>query len=145
MFGWGPKLDWCSMYLCRLFISVKISCAGILCEFTVPYCFCRDIIDTSHVSLQIGTDMLVEGYLQPIPVATDTSMVCAPHTKVISFYKPWDLYGALSNFSPHPICLPDMTGDSTIWSSVEHYYQVYLFRKSARCTKLLHNGFSQYW
>jgi predicted NAD-dependent protein-ADP-ribosyltransferase YbiA (DUF1768 family) len=47
------------------------------------------------------------------------------------FYKAWDEWGALSNFSPHPIHMPyDSTvagGPLRCWSSVEHYYQAQKF------------------
>ena len=82
--------------------------------------------------------MLMTGFLQPIPscqpvvpaaveaaaaAQLDTSSSPSP-PQVISFYKPWDPYGALSNFSPHPISLPDESGAVVQWASVEHYYQV---------------------
>lgn len=79
--------------------------------------------------------MLISGFLQPIPdlspvipQADETSALdptVSPHdTKIISFYKTWDLYGALSNFSPHPVWMPNEDGTYFLWSSVEHYYQV---------------------
>lgn len=91
---------------------------------------------------QIGPDMLMTGFLQPIPscqpnvpavveaaTALDTSIPSPPQRpQVISFYKPWDPYGALSNFSPHPISLPDESGAVVSWNSVEHYYQAQKFR-----------------
>ena len=58
----------------------------------------------------------------------------------VQFYKAWDAYGALSNFSCHPIRLPEgpLTDASTSqdadrahdwreWRSVEHYYQAQKF------------------
>jgi diaminohydroxyphosphoribosylaminopyrimidine deaminase/5-amino-6-(5-phosphoribosylamino)uracil reductase len=45
----------------------------------------------------------------------------------ISFYKAWDQYGAFSNFSPHPITMPDANGEEASWLSVEHYYQAQKF------------------
>lgn len=80
--------------------------------------------------------MLISGYLQPIPdlspvipSADETSSVdptVSPYdTNIISFYKTWDPYGAFSNFSPHPIEMPDENGDYVTWRSVEHYYQVF--------------------
>lgn len=79
--------------------------------------------------------MLVSGFLQPvpdlspvIPAMIETSAVdpsVSPYeSNVIFFYKTWDLYGAFSNFSPHPIQVPDGNGDYSTWPSVEHYYQV---------------------
>lgn len=43
------------------------------------------------------------------------------------FYKVWDRYGALSNFSPHPVRLPDAGGTPRDWPTVEHYYQAQKF------------------
>ena len=83
---------------------------------------------------QVGPDMLMTGFLQPIPscqpdvpaaAAIDQSIPSSvQRPQVITFYKPWDPYGALSNFSPHPISLPDESGTIVLWNSVEHYYQV---------------------
>ncbi|GFR49391.1 hypothetical protein Agub_g11443 [Astrephomene gubernaculifera] len=77
-----------------------------------------------------------------------------PQGRSVSFYKAWDQWGALSNFSPHPITMPvdpshvllasssaaaastsmaaaATAADSTIavrqWPSVEHYYQAHKF------------------
>ena len=77
-------------------------------------------------------------------------------TPVAEFYKSWDRYGALSNFSPHPITMPagPMTPDraaaaqqaqqqqaqqqqqsgggaSRLWPSTEHYYQSQKFEGAA--------------
>eukprot|EP01018_Ginkgo_biloba_P025457 Gb_30511 [translate_table: standard] len=88
---------------------------------------------------QIGPDMLISGYLQPIPdlvptipaakatSALDPMMVLEPGPSIISFYKAWDRYGAFSNFSPHPISMLNFDGDHVIWKSVEHYYQAQKF------------------
>ncbi|XP_008775896.2 riboflavin biosynthesis protein PYRR, chloroplastic [Phoenix dactylifera] len=95
-----------------------------------------NVIDVSYE--QIGPDMLISGFLQPIPdlspiipQADETSALdpaVSPYdTKIISFYKTWDLYGALSNFSPHPVWMPDEDGTYYTWSSVEHYYQAHKF------------------
>jgi diaminohydroxyphosphoribosylaminopyrimidine deaminase/5-amino-6-(5-phosphoribosylamino)uracil reductase len=58
--------------------------------------------------------------------------------QIINFYKAWDEWGALSNFSPHPITMPvgpvtsSSSSSSTVgassselrqWASVEHFYQ----------------------
>jgi len=40
----------------------------------------------------------------------------------IKFFKAWDEYGALSNFSPFPIEI-----DGFVWPTVEHYYQAEKF------------------
>ena len=60
--------------------------------------------------------------------------------QAVQFYKAWDEFGALSNFSCHPIRLPEgpMTDATTLqdssaahgwreWRSVEHYYQAQKF------------------
>ncbi|KAI7736071.1 hypothetical protein M8C21_023688 [Ambrosia artemisiifolia] len=86
----------------------------------------------------IGSDVLISGYLQPIPDLTpiipsvdETSAIdpsISPYdAPIIFFYKTWDPYGSFSNFSPHPIRLPDENGDYVTWSSVEHYYQAHKF------------------
>ena len=60
--------------------------------------------------------------------------------QAVQFYKAWDAYGALSNFSCHPISLPEgvmsdanapQEASSSLdygeWRSVEHYYQAQKF------------------
>ncbi|CAI8613276.1 unnamed protein product [Vicia faba] len=95
-----------------------------------------NLIDVSYE--QIGPDMLVSGFLQPIlnmaptiPSPEETFVVdptVSPYeSNTIFFYVSWDTYGALSNFSPHPIQMPDENGDSVTWLSVEHYYQAHKF------------------
>ncbi|MBA0555042.1 hypothetical protein Golob_014105 [Gossypium lobatum] len=95
-----------------------------------------DLIDVCFE--QIGPDMLISGFLQPIPDLTPTipsedetfaiDPTVAPfETSIIFFYKTWDLYGAFSNFSPHPIQMPDEDGNYVTWISVEHYYQANKF------------------
>lgn len=91
---------------------------------------------------KIGRDMLITGYLQEVPglwpptpaaveaaLATDNGILStnARPPAVISFYKTWEPYGALSNFSPHPISLADSNGTNKMWGSVEHYYQAQKF------------------
>ncbi|XP_020243908.1 riboflavin biosynthesis protein PYRR, chloroplastic isoform X1 [Asparagus officinalis] len=86
----------------------------------------------------IGPDLLISGYLQPIPdlspmiPSADTTLALDPTVSpydadIIFFYKTWDPYGALSNFSPHPLQMPDGNGDCTTWSTLEHYYQANKF------------------
>lgn len=79
--------------------------------------------------------MLISGYLHPIPdmspvipsleatSALDPS-VNSYDARILFFYKTWDPYGAFSNFSPHPLRMPDGNGDYATWPTVEHYYQV---------------------
>lgn len=85
--------------------------------------------------LQIGPDMLISGFLQPVPDLTpvipsveETSAIdptVTPYeSSIIFFYKTWDPYGAFSNFSPHAIQMTDESGNYLSWPSVEHYYQV---------------------
>ncbi|KAF5745881.1 riboflavin biosynthesis protein PYRR chloroplastic-like [Tripterygium wilfordii] len=95
-----------------------------------------DLIDVCYE--QVGPDMLISGFLQPIPdvmpVIPSEDETCAvdptvnPYeSSIISFYKTWDPYGAFSNFSPHPIQMPGCNGEYSTWSSVEHYYQAQKF------------------
>ena len=64
--------------------------------------------------------------------------------QAVQFYKAWDEYGALSNFSCHPIRLPEgpltdattaqncsSTHDWREWRSVEHYYQAQKFASTS--------------
>ena len=86
--------------------------------------------------------MLISGFLQPIPCLTPIipsveetyaiDLTVTPYEpRIIFFYKTWDLYGAFSNFSPHPIQMPDENGNYVTWLSVEHYYQVLYFMKNS--------------
>lgn len=95
-----------------------------------------DLIDVSYE--EIDPDILVSGFLHPIPdlspvipsiheTAALDPTVSPFESKIIFFYKTWDLFGAFSNFSPHSICMPDETGDLCIWPTVEHYYQAQKF------------------
>jgi diaminohydroxyphosphoribosylaminopyrimidine deaminase / 5-amino-6-(5-phosphoribosylamino)uracil reductase len=79
--------------------------------------------------------MLISGYLQPIPdnfpaipsadeIPSIDPTLSPYETNIISFYKTWDPFGAFSNFSPHPIEMPNENGEHTMWPTVEHYYQV---------------------
>ncbi|CAA6659810.1 unnamed protein product [Spirodela intermedia] len=57
-----------------------------------------NLLDVSYE--QIGTDMLISGFLLPIP---DLSPVVPSADKVLALDPAtWDSYGAFSNFSPHP-------------------------------------------
>ncbi|KAJ8475830.1 hypothetical protein OPV22_019557 [Ensete ventricosum] len=87
---------------------------------------------------QVGPDMLISGFLQPIPdlspviPSSDEISALDPtvspfDTKIISFYKTWDPYGAFSNYSPHPIQMADENGNYLTWSTMEHYYQAHKF------------------
>ncbi|XP_057435789.1 riboflavin biosynthesis protein PYRR, chloroplastic isoform X2 [Lotus japonicus] len=87
---------------------------------------------------QVGPDMLVSGFLQPLPdmvpviPSLEETFVVDPtisryESSIIFFYKTWDPYGAFSNFSPHAIQMPDENGDYVTWSSVEHFYQAHKF------------------
>ncbi|KAJ4762369.1 Riboflavin biosynthesis protein RibD [Rhynchospora pubera] len=95
-----------------------------------------NLVDVSFE--QIGPDMLISGYLQPIPDLSPTipsadeipsiDPALSPYeTNIISFYKTWDPFGAFSNFSPHPIEMPYENGKHAVWPSVEHYYQAHKF------------------
>lgn len=85
--------------------------------------------------LQVGPDILISGFLQPIPdlspviPSADKTLAIDPKVSpydadIIFFYKTWDPYGALSNFSPHPLQMTNEDGNTNTWSTVEHYYQV---------------------
>lgn len=113
----------------------------------------------------IGKDMLLTGYLPSSygPAAlnslldapsaahrtnqSEAGMPQGPHmpilqpqgkNKAIEFYKAWDRYGALTNFSPHPILMPEnptangsqsssLEGPLREWQTLEHYYQAQKF------------------
>ncbi len=58
--------------------------------------------------------------------------------QAIEFYKTWDQYGSLTNFSPHPIMMPislanangltqKLDGPLRKWQTLEHYYQAQKF------------------
>ena len=88
---------------------------------------------------QSGPDMLVTGYLQPLPdisLGTNDELAIISREdiselprkpSVIRFNKPWDRYGALSTLSYHPITLSVGDGKPVVWNSVEHYYQASKF------------------
>ncbi|KAG5549695.1 hypothetical protein RHGRI_014857 [Rhododendron griersonianum] len=95
-----------------------------------------ELIDVCYE--QIGPDMLISGFLQPVPDLTpvipsveETSAIdptVTPYeSSIIFFYKTWDPYGAFSNFSPHAIQMTDESGNYLSWPSVEHYYQAHKF------------------
>ncbi|XP_028107888.1 riboflavin biosynthesis protein PYRR, chloroplastic isoform X2 [Camellia sinensis] len=95
-----------------------------------------ELIDVCYE--QIGPDMLISGFLHPVPDLTpvipsveETSAidpsVTAYESSIIFFYKTWDPYGAFSNFSPHAIQMPCESGNYLTWPSVEHYYQAHKF------------------
>ncbi|CAM9003155.1 unnamed protein product [Rhodiola kirilowii] len=94
---------------------------------------------SSQTTDMVGPDMLVSGFFSQFQTwlllfhqlnetfAIDPS-VSQFESKIIFFYKTWDPYGALSNFSHHPIQMPDdKLAMSVTWQSVEHYYQANKF------------------
>ncbi|XP_010523560.1 PREDICTED: riboflavin biosynthesis protein PYRR, chloroplastic isoform X3 [Tarenaya hassleriana] len=96
-----------------------------------------NVIDVCYE--QIGPDMLISGFLQPIPdllpviPSEDATFAIDPtvnpyESDIIFFYKTWDPYGSFSNFSPHPIRMAIGNGDYATWLSVEHYYQAHKFK-----------------
>ncbi|KAL8544694.1 hypothetical protein ACS0TY_005067 [Phlomoides rotata] len=113
-----------------------------------------ELIDVNYE--QVAPDMLVSGFLQPVPDLTpvipsihETSAIdpsVSPYeASIISFYKTWDPYGAFSNFSLHPIKMPDENGDYSFWPTVEHYYQAHKFvgvedPVAANCFKEIKNA-----
>eukprot|EP00850_Spirogloea_muscicola_P000564 SM000002S05644 [mRNA] locus=s2:1316738:1320337:- [translate_table: standard] len=97
----------------------------------------------------IGPDLLVSGYLHKLPdpragpplgllepgvsaaggALSEAAPVVNP-SSIVSFYKAWDSYGFLSNFSAHAIEMPapsNAGGSLQLWPSVEHYYQAQKF------------------
>ncbi|KAJ4961111.1 hypothetical protein NE237_021021 [Protea cynaroides] len=95
-----------------------------------------NLIDVSYE--QIGPDILISGFLQPIPeltpiipsvdeISSIDPTVIPYEANIIFFYKTWDPYGCFSNFSPHPLRMPDENGKYQTWPSVEHYYQAHKF------------------
>lgn len=112
---------------------------------------------------QVGPDLMIEGYLpssgglhslhnslmqsssgssltrdKPAEHSVVTHFSRQERTPSVGFYKAWDKWGCLSNFSPHAIWMPDEPGPtgragvpgeptSSEWSSVEHYYQAQKF------------------
>ncbi|KAF8659207.1 hypothetical protein HU200_058657 [Digitaria exilis] len=95
-----------------------------------------NFIDVSYE--QIDRDMLMSGFIQPIPdlspvipsmdeIPSVDPEVSPYETNIISFYKTWDTFGAFSNFSPYPIHMPDENGEYFTWPTVEHYYQAHKF------------------
>uniref|UniRef100_A0A6N2KZL3 Riboflavin biosynthesis protein PYRR, chloroplastic n=1 Tax=Salix viminalis TaxID=40686 RepID=A0A6N2KZL3_SALVM len=92
-----------------------------------------DLIDVCFE--QVGPDMLISGFLQPVPdlvpviPSEDETFAIDPSitpydSKIIFFYKTWDPYGAFSNFSPHPIQMPDGSGSYVTWSSAHKFVGV---------------------
>ncbi|CAK7340144.1 unnamed protein product [Dovyalis caffra] len=84
---------------------------------------------------QVGPDMLISGFLQPVPdlvpiiPSEDETFAIDPtitpyESSIIFFYKTWDPYGAFSNFSPHPIQMPEGSGDYVTWSSAHKFLGV---------------------
>ncbi|KAL6516796.1 hypothetical protein OROHE_018084 [Orobanche hederae] len=95
-----------------------------------------ELIDVHYE--QVGPDMLVSGFLHPVPdlkpvfSSVDETYAIDPNVSpceasIIFLCKTWDHYGAFSNFSLHPIQMPDENGDCYYWPSVEHYYQAHKF------------------
>ncbi|KAG6737666.1 hypothetical protein POTOM_059194 [Populus tomentosa] len=92
-----------------------------------------DLIDVCFE--QVGPDMLISGFLQPVPdlvpviPSEDETFAIDPsitpyESRIIFFYKTWDPYGAFSNFSPHPIQMPDGSGAYATWSSAHKFVGV---------------------
>ncbi|XP_077226116.1 cytidine/deoxycytidylate deaminase family protein isoform X2 [Tasmannia lanceolata] len=112
----------------RGYLSILWECGGSLAAPAIA----------SGVIHKIGPDMLISGYLHPIPdlspvipsvdeISAIDPTVTPYEASIIFFYKTWDPYGAFSNFSPHPLRIPDENGDYLTWPTVEHYYQAHKF------------------
>lgn len=86
-----------------------------------------DALLLHEVSYELfGPDFMIAGYLPTsggldavarraatMPALDDTT------PGIVRFYKAWDEYGALSNFSPHPIVVSQMDPDCREWPTVE--------------------------
>ncbi|KAK1318194.1 hypothetical protein QJS10_CPB04g01377 [Acorus calamus] len=134
-----------NVYISKWFSEERTVC--ILCGIkpkATKHLFCH-----CSIAKQIGPDLLISGYLQPIPDLSpiipsvdEISMVdptVIPYdANIIFFYETWDPYGVLSNFSPHPLCISDDDGNLSAWPSVEHYYQA---SKSLTTTLQRESGF----
>lgn len=68
----------------------------------------------------------------------------AARVQVVEFYKAWDRYGALSNFSAHAVRLPGgpvsasgalPRGPERAWRSVEHFYQAQKLAGGGCCAR----------
>ncbi|MEW5297739.1 MAG: hypothetical protein WDW36_000924 [Sanguina aurantia] len=107
------------------------------------------VVDASHTAAAAAAGLRRRG-------ATAAAMQPPP---VVSFYKPWDRWGALSNFSPHPVelaLLEDSVGEGGTsdchhqqqqWTSVEHFYQASKFAGTSNPAALpiieaIHNAHS---
>ena len=114
--------------------------------------------------MQVGPDVMLTGYLpssggllsladavaqkptqhdsvsthKPSFFRTEMPTSTNSQNAIIKFFKSWDEWGVLSNFSAYPIVmysgvgphgkLPSSLGeDSELWSSTEHYYQAQKF------------------
>lgn len=86
-----------------------------------------------------GVPCLQVGWAECIPTFKMQRADClnvSSLMQVVEFYKSWDLYGALSNFSAHPISMPSRpvsisgalpSAPARQWPSVEHFYQAQKF------------------
>lgn len=81
---------------------------------------------------RFGDDAALTGYLPasgglPNAARRAARRSARAWSQEIAFYKAWDAFGALSNFSPHPVC--DEAGEE--WMTAEHLYQARKFDESA--------------
>lgn len=86
-----------------------------------------EALPLEHPTFQlVGPDLLATGYLaasgglHAVAAAAAAAASAAPPAwpAVVRFYKAWDAFGALSNFSPHPIRVA-VAGESRDWGTVE--------------------------
>lgn len=89
-----------------------------------------------------GPDLSVTGYL---PVSGGLEAVSQSSSRLeahavlgtrVAFYKAWDAFGALSNFSPHPIRL---AGEQSEWATVEVCVRAGAWWCGCRLTRMLHS------
>ncbi|CAI7932671.1 unnamed protein product [Closterium sp. NIES-54] len=109
---------------------------------------CRAVNEALLFRAHTGLPFSILKYAMTLDVTPPTTPGPPP---VISFYKSWDPFGALSNFSPHPIRLPLVLplslpsssssppstsaasngggeeGEEVLWHTVEHFYQAQKF------------------
>ena len=141
-----------------LFLALHTGCmsvAWVQCNWCVHL---RVEIQVSADSLYVHE--LASPGITPCEVVPESEvMFCSPRScsaasqpladlvmQPVEFYKAWDEWGALSNFSPHPIRMPEGPADAVygqphsnglsngkapshfwLWHSAEHYYQAQKF------------------
>eukprot|EP00208_Stichococcus_sp_RCC1054_P000168 CAMPEP_0206145818 /NCGR_PEP_ID=MMETSP1473-20131121/28590_1 /ASSEMBLY_ACC=CAM_ASM_001109 /TAXON_ID=1461547 /ORGANISM="Stichococcus sp, Strain RCC1054" /LENGTH=650 /DNA_ID=CAMNT_0053542175 /DNA_START=146 /DNA_END=2099 /DNA_ORIENTATION=- len=104
----------------------------------------RGLVLPSEGSRLAAAPQEAAAHTPPAPTATGAGLLPKPVQRrpeqVAPFYKPWDQYGVLSNFTPHWVDMPtdspsqQQAGEPQQlqrWPSVEHYYQAHKFASAA--------------